>query len=263
MFNEKVINEMLHYMKVSKNIISKDIQWFLDRADKLCPFSHGKKTDPSCYLTSPEIENLISYINRYALCHEFLDVDIYDLKQIKELLTDIKRPEYNATIKQFKENLLQILVFIKINEKKVNSKSLRLTCEESIRLDEALNTYSINSFFSCVIMAVSAVESRFHHLIKKKNKTLYKQHFEKATLGQIIQLFDENGYKENKFKPLKKVLPRKYKSLVDVLNYYRVFSAHPKSTQLTFKTAQSVLNFSFNFLLDDETKIDSRLTKCK
>lgn len=264
MFNEKIISEMLHYMKANKKTISRDIQWVLDEANKLCPFSHGKKTDPSCYLTSPEIESLISYINRYALCYEFLDINIYDLKLIKQRITNIVRPEYNTTIKEFKENLLSLLSLIEINEKSINNKILRLTCEESIRLDEALNTYSINAFYSCVIMAVSAVESRFHHLIKKKSKTLYKQHFEKATLGQIIQLFDENNsYKDKKFEPLKKVLPRKYKSLVNVLNYYRIFSAHPKSTELTFKTAQSILNFSFNFLLDDETIIDSRLTKCK
>jgi len=263
MFNQKIINEMLHYMKLGKNTISNDIQWFLGRADKLCPFLHGNKTDLSCYVTNPEIDNLISYLNRYALCYEFFDIDIYDFKQIKELITEIERPENNETLEEFKANLLQIVDLIKRNGKKVNDKVLRLTCEESIRLDEAINTYLVNSFFSCVIMAVSAVESRFHHLIKNKNKTLYKKYFEKATLGQIIQLFDDNSYKENKFKPLKKALPRKYKSLVDVLNYYRVFSAHPKSTELSFKTAQSVLNFSFNFLLDDETKIDSRLTKCK
>lgn len=117
MFNQKVINEMFHYMKAGKNVISSDIQWFLDRADKLCPFLHGKKTDLSCYVSNPEIENLISYINRYALCYEFLDVDIYNLKQIKEIITDIERPENNKTLDQFKDNLSDILDFIKSNEK--------------------------------------------------------------------------------------------------------------------------------------------------
>lgn len=263
MVNDQIINEMLHYLKTGKHVISSDLNQTLSEAGKLCPFLHGKKTDSSCYVSHPAIQYLVSYLNRYALCFEFLDINIYALNKIRRLITDIERPENNQTLKEFKENLSSIIDEIKDDEKKINEMVLRLTCEECIRLDEAINTYLINSFFSSVIMAVSAVESRFHHLIKNKNKVIYKKYFERATLGQIIQLFDDNSYKESKFKPLKKILPVKYKSLINVLNYYRVFSAHPKSKEISFKTAQSVLNFSFNFLLDSETRIETQLTKCK
>lgn len=253
---------MMHYFKTGPTTISDDLIKCTKDSNEWCPFLHGKMTDYNCYKTHPEINSLITYLKKYALCYEFLDIDVYSLRYLNEIINCLEKPDENPTYINFKKNIRELINFIKFNNKLVYSKIILLTCEESTRLDEALNTYNINSFFSSIVMAVSAVESRLHYLVQKKNKTIYNKYFKKATLGQLIQLFDKNSYQDNKFNSVKKVLPEKYKPLIQVLNYYRIFSAHAKTVEINYKIAQSILNFSFSFLLNKETKIDSRLTKC-
>lgn len=263
MYNPRIINEMLHYMKTGKTSVYDDVIRCIKDAKNWCPFSHGKKTNESCYRLNLEVSNLIFYLKRYLLCFEYLNIDIYQLKPLNEMISNLEMPERNFNLNVFKENVKYILRFIKQNQEKIYQKINLLTCEESIRLDESINAFSNNLFFSSVIMAVSAVEARLHYLLKQKNKQIYKTNFENATLGQIIQLFDENQFKDKKFIPFKKILPEKYKPLMQVLNYYRVFSAHPKAENVDYQIAQSILNFSFSFLLDEKTKIDKKLTKHK
>ena len=133
-----------------------------------------------------------------------------------------------------------------------------LTCEECDRLDEALNSFENYCYYSSVIMAVSAVEARLHYLIKTKNVNLYNRSFKNATLGQIIQLLDPSQYKDKKFNSIKQQLQVRFKPLIEVLNIYRVFSAHPTAEKIDFKIAQSILGFSFSFLLSEESRVRNK-----
>jgi Asp-tRNA(Asn)/Glu-tRNA(Gln) amidotransferase B subunit len=126
----------------------------------------------------------------------------------------------------------------------------RFTCVECERLDEAIECLHTYCFYGSVVMAVSAVEARIMEIVRREDKTLYESHFSKATFGQLIQLFDENHYKDTKFKKLKNKMAAKHKPLVALLNQYRVFSAHPKTEQISAQVAEAILKLCFTFMID-------------
>lgn len=88
-------------------------------------------------------------------------------------------------------------------------------------------------------MAVSAVEARLHYLLKEAAHKLYKTEFEKANLGRLISLFSDDEYKAKRYDKIKKILPREHKPLIDLLNHYRVLSAHPKSKGISHAIVKS------------------------
>lgn len=264
MDKERIVQELLHLMKAEKKGLKTYFNYITKDSKSWYPFSHGKFTEPSCYLIDERIKYLNSVLDKYSLCFEFLDINPYNLINLNKLITKLKNPEFNKEYKNFFENISEVKRIIQHYAPEVNKKIEKLTCQEIIRLDEAINCFRNFQFYASVVMSVSAVEARLHYLLKSKNKIIYKKYFEDATIGQLLKVFDENGYKDNKFKNLKKLLPQKFKPLVELLNYLRVYSAHPKSKCITFKIAQSALNLSFEFLLDDETRIEEKsLTKCK
>ncbi|MFA5780123.1 MAG: hypothetical protein WC947_08290 [Elusimicrobiota bacterium] len=264
MLSDKIVDELLHYHKLGQDQIIKDLERITKGSDKWCPFSHGRKTDNQCYRLTPAIQFMISYLEKYLIVCEYLDVDHYFVDDLQDKIEKLKEPEHNFNYIAFKDNVLKILEIINMYSNKVFTKINRLSCEECGRLDESLNCFRKFFLYSSVIMAVSAVESRLHYLIKKRNNTLYRKYFEKATLGQLILLFDKNQYKDKKFEKIKKILPLKYKSLIEIFNEYRVYSVHPKNKEIKYKVAQSILNLAFAFLLDDETSIQEKnILKCK
>jgi hypothetical protein len=113
-------------------------------------------------------------------------------------------------------------------------------------------------------MAVSAVEFRLHYMIKKTDGALYSENFERAMLGQLIQIFDKNEYKDEKYGKIKQLMPERHRPLVKLLNEYRIVSAHPKEIKITPQIAESILNLSFAFLTDPETCLyDEDYLKCE
>jgi hypothetical protein len=257
-FKLEIINELLHFSKTGQRSFSGIIGDCLKECGQYCPFSHGRQTNTECYKTNPAICDLLLLLKKYSLCLEYLGVNVYGVRTLHEEIEDLKSPKINYNLKVFKGNLASILATIKLYEKEVYEKISLLTCEECGRLDEAINTFENYCYYSSVIMAVSAVEARLHYLIFTKNSSIYNKFFKDKTLGQIIKLLDPNEYKDPKFKTIKKNLPLSYKPIIEVLNIYRVFSAHPKTKKIDFKTAQSILNFSFAFLLSDEARIKNK-----
>jgi len=258
---DKIADELLHYLKSFSFL--KDIKKITIDTKTWCPFTHGLETNESCYRAVPRLQYLILLLERYAIRFEYLDIDSYELQRFSEFISTLKKPELNATYKIFKENLKEIIDIIKANEKRFKEKVNKLTCEECIRLDEALNSLENHCYFSSVVMSVSSVEARLHYLFRKIDKKIYKKEFERSTLGQIVQVFDEKNqkYSDPKFNKLKKILPKKHRPLLELINTYRVYSAHPKGIKIDYKIAQSILNLSFSFLLDDEMKLSKKLTK--
>lgn len=186
----------------------------------------------------------------------YLEVDTSGgSKQLRGIIDDIKIPEENIRVDLFRKNIERLLEFLAFYKKRIYEKIAFLTCEESERLDEAIDCFENYCFYSTVVMAVSAVEARLHYLIKQKNKSLYKgENFEKATLGMIIKIFDKSN-NNPKFDSIRNLIAEEHKPLIDLLNIYRVYSAHPKAKDITQNIARSILTLSFVFLLDEKHKI--------
>ena len=251
------LNELLHFMKNPKRT-----KWIFTQATRgsknWCPFTHDHGFDLGCYLRNPAVQYLMKLLQSFMLRFEFLNIRKYSLDEMKKLYSSLTEIGAIISYENFSEKIQSFKELVKIHAEDVSKKMDLLTCDECIRLDESLVCYENYCFFASVVMAVSAVESRMHHLLKKTDSKTYKSDFERATLGQLLRLFDENHYKEQKFRKLKSILPKKHKPLVEILNQYRVFSAHPKEEKVDHKIAESVLNLSFSFLLDEELAISDK-----
>ena len=112
-------------------------------------------------------------------------------------------------------------------------------------------------------MAVSAVEARIASIVRRHDQALYDSQFAKATLGQLVQLFDENRYTAPKYTSLKKLMPSKHRPLIELLNRYRVFSAHPTDETVTLQIADAILKLCFTFMIDPATCVyDEQELQC-
>lgn len=246
------LNELLHYLKgvepfskIYKDLIKDNKNW--------CPFTHGEKINLDCYKSNPAVNALLEWVEKYIICCKFLDTNRYSIDEMTDMLTKLENPEIIGYYEDFKSLIMKFKVIIEFLEDDVSNKLERFTCLECKRLDEAIVCFQNYCFYACIIMAVSAVESRIHDMIRKKDKKLHSSNFEKATLGQLIQVFDENKYTNKKFQKIKKLIPNKHKPLIALLNQYRVFSAHPKEEPITAQIAESILYLSFTFMMDTTT----------
>lgn len=257
-----ILDTFIHYMKggetfeeIFENITKDTNEW--------CPFNHGDFVDDKCYNSYQSIENLIFLLEKYILCNRFLSVNQYIVDDLKNDVNKLKNSQLMKTKDQFDEIIDDIKELTSILEDDIRKKLNRLTCEECTRLDEALVTHSNYCFYSSVIMAVSAVEFRLHYMVKNTDEDLYFEQFEKATLGQLIQIFNKNEYNEDKYDNIKKLMPKRHLPLVQLLNQYRIVSAHPKEVEVSPQIAESILNLSFAFLTDPETCLyDDDYLKC-
>jgi hypothetical protein len=169
---------------------------------------------------------------------------------MRTLVSHLRHPGASVYCSFYMTQVKELHDYVKESEPEIRDKIARLTCQECIRLDEAVVCYHYDCYYASVVMAVSAVESRLHKLIEKKDKALYTSSFKTATLGRIIELFDDKHYKEQKYQAVKKILPKKHRRLLALLNQYRVFSAHTKNEEITAPIAGSVLNLAFALLMD-------------
>ena len=258
-----VLDTFIHYMKGIETFeeIFEDIT---KNTNEWCPFNHGEFIDEECYNSNPSIENLIIFLEKYILCNRFLSSNKYIVDYLINCMNELKNPQMIQTKDKFDEILNNIKEYIPSLEQGIRKKLAGLTCEECSRLDEALVTYSNYCFHSSVIMAVSAVEFRLHYMVKNTDNDLYFKNFENATLGQLIQIFNKNEYNDEKYDNIKQLMPKKHLPLVQLLNHYRIVSAHPKEIGMSPQIAESILNLSFAFLTDPETCLyDEDYLKCE
>lgn len=241
--------DMLHILKQNtfNHFISSPLK-ALDRFKENIPnihFFHDK---------SP-IYYILQQINDFLIRISFLDVHPYDYDLIKEHFESLNN-NHQTSVQAFKSTLSHLLEHIqRVYKQEIRVKLSKLTCKECERLDEAITAYNNYCYNAAVILTVSAIESRLHYLIKTRYKKLYKKYFESATLGKLIAVFDENQYKDKEYLPIKKLLPREHKPLIEFLNIYRIYSVHPKEKTIGQKIAQSIINLSVLLLLDDRLKI--------
>lgn len=246
------LNSLLHYMKGAEPFL-KTFKRLTTSSEAWCPFTHGDKIDYDCYDSNPAVNGLLRWLEKFVVCCKFLDANRYSIDHMAELLTKLNNPKTIVYYAEFKSLTKELEGHIHFIEKDIADKLKRFTCVECERLDEAIVCFQNYCFVASIIMAVSAVENRINELIRSKDSKLHSAHFKKATLGQLIQVFDDKQYTDTKFQKIKKLMPDKHKPLITLLNLYRVFSAHPKEEKITPQIAESVLHLSFAFMLDVTT----------
>jgi len=133
-------------------------------------------------------------------------------------------------------------VFINAKDE-IDKKISLLDPAEKERFNEAIHCFLEGCYYSTVAMSVSAIEFRLLNLMKSVNPD---PQLEELTLGQLIR-----EYLDNKGK-YKNIMPKKHESLLTLCNTYRVFSVHPKKEEIGKRIATSVLNLTFDFLLDEK-----------
>ena len=247
------LHALLHYVQGAERFSS--VLGVLTKGwRQWCPFTHKKQgIDVHCYRGNEVVQRLISYVQKYALLCRYLDTNPFVVADLTRLSFDLTVPEKMLSTVDFESLLTEIRRAVVFVESDISAKLSRLTCLECERLDEAIEALNHYCFYSSVVMAVSSVEARIAEIIRRKNKRFFEKHLTNATLGQLIQVFDEKHYTDPKFSSLKKLLPAKHKPLVHLLNNYRVFSAHPKGESITLQLAETILKLSFTFMIDPMT----------
>ncbi|HUI28967.1 MAG TPA: hypothetical protein VLX91_02030 [Candidatus Acidoferrales bacterium] len=226
---------------------------------KWCAFTgHGDKVGEDCYLLTQYQTGWVDYLKAFVTIAKYFTTDNVNMNYLEECVTNLGNPLLNSTKEKFKENLDELISEVSSREEEINRQLRKMTCLECERLGEAITCNSEGCFTASTVMAASAIEARLHELVKKKNRKLYNQCFRNQTLGALIKLFDKNEYKDKKFSGLKKIVPDRHKSLLDIVNTYRILSAHPLVPAIDHKISESVINLSFLFLLDPDLEIPNK-----
>ncbi len=243
----------LHYMK-GMEPFSKILRTLIRKRKEWCPFTHDDVgIDEHCYHSNSAVQAVIAYVRKYTKCCKYLDSHPFAVADLERACHDLSIPErmdssddFDAILKRVKDSVLFL-------EPDISSKLARFTCIECTRLDEAVECFTNYCFYASVVMSVSAVEARITEIVRRHDPHLYEEQFSKATLGQLVQLFDENLYKDPKYSGVKKLMPDRHKPLLVLLNQYRIFSAHPKAEQITVQIADAALKLCFTFMVDPDT----------
>ena len=260
--------ELFHYLAGCGGDFHREFNYLFTNAKSWCCFSHkNTRFDQNCYRQLGSVKYITEILEKFIQISFFVGITPHLIDSLKTNVELFKNPLHIKSYDGFR--IIARDLKHSVNEIYIDIRGLmkNITCQECIRMDEAIDGFRYNLFYSSIIMAVSAVESRLHELIAMKNKKYYHNNFERATLGQLIIYFKNHKPINREEERIKMILPKKYYALIDILNQYRIFSAHPKSELLDFRIAQSVLNLSFTFLLDDDLKIPQkkkqRITKKK
>ncbi len=193
----------------------------------------------------------------YTDLYEYLDLSHEKTNDLRATLYDLDNPTSNRTKEKFKLTFKHFILLLNRTDPQITKRLKKLNLIECLRLEEAMDCLGINCNLASVVMAVSAVEYRLHKLIAKKNKKVYENTFENQSLGGLIGLFRKNSqYKGPQFDKLRQVLPERHMHLMEILNMYRIFSAHPKDIHITHQLAKAILSFSFLLLVDPELAIE-------
>lgn len=201
-----------------------------------------------------QLQSVTSLFQFYIELFEHLDISDGTVHNLKQAYWMVYLPGASRTKKAFVRNVEFALSIIRNADEEFKSKISLLSRVECIRLHEAMQSLATDCHLSAVVMAVSAVEHRLHKIVEKTDPALYAANFADATLGGIIQLFQPDHYKAVKFQPFKNILPDKHKPLMEMLNIYRIFTAHPKDENVTHQTAAAILSLSFLLLTDESLK---------
>jgi len=254
--------QLLHFLQGSpkRPLSVLFIPGLREQSKEWCAFAnHGKSADLNCYRVFQFESGYFDYLKQFSNIADFLSSEPAFVRDLNELIQILENPVLNSTLDDFNKNLDLLAACVDKIEEEIHLKLHSMTCLETQRLGESFVCFRAESYTASVTMAATAIEARLHYLVNKNNKKLYQQQFAKKTLGGIIEIFDKNAYKDKKYNGLKKIVPERHKPLLDLINTYRIFSAHPKVTSLDYTTARTILLLSCLFLLDPMVKPEGRV----
>ncbi|WP_214040965.1 hypothetical protein [Methanoculleus sp.] len=243
-------DQLVHYM-TAQPFFEYFNNYLIVGREEWCPFKHeGEAVNCQCYSTNPAIGTLLAMLDKYLLCNRFLDANPYFLDEYVKTTNLLHHPETIRSFEHFNELISELSDIIEILDKNVQEKLSRVICQEAIRLDESLVSYSNHCKYSSIILAVSAVEFRLHRMIRNFDSEQYEQKFRNHTLGAIINLF----VADKADKDIKQLLDARYIPLIQLLNTYRILTVHPKDLERPEGIPQgivdSIVSLSFAFLTD-------------
>lgn len=197
------------------------------------------------------INNLFCFTPRYERClneiaqlTEVLGfIGDYNLNKLFHRISLLKEPRVVSNRRLFKNHMDNLIRVFSSMKQDVIKKIKWLRRLEIKRLNEAVCCYFNECYRATVAMAVSAVEYKLLTMLKKGNPKS-SSNLGKMTLGQLIAEYVNNKDAYGN------IIPKKHEPLLDLCNTYRVFSVHPKKENINHRVASSVLNLSFDFLLD-------------
>lgn len=198
-----------------------------------------------CYL--PEYQRYLSRIKNFVLLIKFLNLpglahhQVADLEKIPDKLNDHELTKKREAVIG---NIDEIKRIVDVTKSHIDKKISTLSLFERERLCEAMHAYSDGCPNSCVAMAVSAIEFKLLKILKSKNPSRTEK-MRRPTLGHVI-----DDYVSNKTEYLS-VIPEKHEHLLNLCNTYRILAVHARPEKITQGIAESILNLTFAFLLDD------------
>ena len=163
------------------------------------------------------------------------------VKMLETVETTYQRDTFTFNIDCIKNG------FDKVKEE-IKAKISLLNSTEIERLNEAIHSYLEECYCSTVAMSVCAIEFRLLSLMKNVRPER-EEELSKLTLGKLI-----GEYLSNKDE-YQNIVPERHESLLNLCNRYRISAVHPKGEKITKRVASSILNLSFEFLLDEALKI--------
>ena len=201
------------------------------------------------YCFAPRYKQEYDRIESSFLLCEFLDIEEFqdNISYVKDVLNHLKNPEMIQTKEKF-ENFLHGLSSVILECKRIVDAKLQFfNSEEKERLNEAIHCFKEECYYSSVAMSVSTIEFRLLGLMKKANP---EANLGKLTLGQLI-----GEYLDNK-QSYQQCIPTKHEDFLNLCNTYRIFSVHPKKEKINKRVCNSILNLTFEFLLDKQVSFE-------
>lgn len=236
------------YLRTLDNLSDQCAQFKRETVKEFFTASDGRQLDyPSekwfCY--APKYSQFVSLLKDCVEAASVLDIEALrvhrdaTLERIYALMdpkTITERRSFEERVKYIEDMFRQVRAYMP-------SAVRSLDPNESTRINEALHCYLESCFYSTVAMAVTAIEFRLLKFMKGLTPERAGE-LEELTLGGLIsKCLGEEVYSN--------ALPRKHHPLLRLCNEYRIFSVHAKPESITQRVASSVLNLSFEFLLDE------------
>lgn len=218
-------------------------------------FRHGQDEevhgDKMWYCYTPFYQGLLQIVKNFSVLLKFLNIEriqSHTIAEVGGIVARLDNPEWVRKRTNVINDIRRIEELFEIFKTEIKETVDYLSDFEKGRLSEAIHNYLEGCYNSCVAMAVTSIEFKLLDILKSVNQENADK-LEEFTLGTLI-----NEYLKNKVK-YKNVIPKRHEPLLELCNTYRIFSVHPKKEKVGSRIAESVLNLTFEFLLDKTLKV--------
>lgn len=247
-------------IKGDSKILIEQIQEILDDYDKKIDNLQSGTPSNSLYNKVVPYDYLSNFLKKFYSVFMYFEISNSGLDSLKIITAKLDESHRKLDVENYRAIMHDIIEFLKLFEILIFQKTNQLTCEEGIRLDEAIDCFNNCCFLSTIVLSATAVESRLYDIFRKENETLCKKLEEDRpiTLGTLIGIFGESKkFNTQEYDSFKKMIPDEHKPLLSLLNYYRICSSHPKENKINRNIASAILSLTFTFLLDENLSIIS------